>query len=97
MWEHIEDYIPIDKCIDKGLYRIRARNFPLAIYNATRKGFKGRRMKFGEAYLFTEIHWDASEHFGTVKPIEFLGIPEEMSREKLIEFLHQKAQELGDE
>lgn len=73
------NYIKLDQCKDRFLYRIHSRNLEYGIYSEQKKGFIGIREKFGSKYLFTEYHWDAGEPYGTVKPQEELFIiPEEL-------------------
>jgi len=62
------DTIPLDKCKARYLYRIRARNFDLGVYDGN-EGFIGIRTKFGSRYLFTEYHWDQGPPYGTVCPL----------------------------
>ena len=78
--EHIsENYIRLDQCKDRVLYRIHSRNLEYGIYCEEEKGFIGIREKFGYKYLFTEYHWDTGAPYGTVKPQEELFIiPEEL-------------------
>lgn len=66
------EYLTTDECKDGYLYEIEARNFSLGVYRATTKGFIGIRYKFGNRYLFEELHWDNDPHFGTVKPLREL-------------------------
>ena len=56
------------------LYLLKARNFCFGIWKENEQGFLGRRTKFGEVFTFVEVHWDASEEFGTAKPIIEMGI-----------------------
>jgi hypothetical protein len=65
------DYIPVDECQDRRLYRIHSRNLNIVgVYNAEHQGFIGIREKFGSRYLFMEFHWDTGMPFGTVQPDE---------------------------
>jgi hypothetical protein len=66
------EYIKVEDCVDRGLYRISSRNLVYGVYCATSNGFIGIRMKFENQYLFTEFHWDAGEPFGTVCPLKFI-------------------------
>ena len=61
-------YIPLTECEHGYLYRIASRNLSYGVYNAKDKGFIGIRTKFHDRYLFTELHWDCGEPYGTVKP-----------------------------
>jgi hypothetical protein len=67
------NYIPMDKLVRGRVYRISARNFSIAVY-ADEGRFIGFREKFGVWFLFTEYHWDTGEPFGTVKPLEDMGV-----------------------
>ena len=66
------DYIPVESCEDRRLYRIRSRNLIVGVYREDRKGFIGLRDKFGNVYPFTEYHYDTGAPYGTVKPQEEL-------------------------
>jgi len=67
-------YLPVEKCIHRGLYILDARNFSLGIYDKKTKGFYGIRRKFDDIFLFLEIHYDMDDIFGTAKPIEYLNV-----------------------
>lgn len=56
------------------LYRFKARNFSIGVWNPEKKGFIGIRTKWGDRYLFTEYHWETGPPYGTVTPLEDLGI-----------------------
>jgi len=64
-----KDYIPLNECKDRALYRVEARNFTYAVYSETQKGFIGLQES---AYLELEYHYDTGAPHGTVKPIEML-------------------------
>lgn len=64
------DYIPIDQCVNRGVYRIHSRNLSVGVYCPESQGFVGIREKFGTRYLFTEYHYDTGASFGTVFPKE---------------------------
>ena len=65
--------IKLEDCVKGRLYRFRARNFNLGVFDG-KKGFIGIREKFGSRFLDTEYHWDADAHHGTVWAIEDTGI-----------------------
>lgn len=65
-------YIPMEQCVRGGVYRIRARNLSVGVYDGN-QGFIGIRCKFDHLYLFTEYHWDQGPPYGTVHPIEKIG------------------------
>lgn len=80
-----ETYIPLDQCIDRGVYRIKSRNLDVGVYCAKNRGFIGIRTKFGDPYLFKEYHWDTGEPFGTVRPIKQIGVlPDDIECDELI-------------
>ena len=55
-----------------GVYRIKARNASFGIWTPEYQGFHISREKFGRNYVFVELHWDLSDSFGTVRPLEFI-------------------------
>jgi hypothetical protein len=79
MWENIDKYIAKPNCKDRKLYRIRARNFDVGVYNEKTCSFFGMRTKFGSTYIDDEYHWEHNQIHGTAKPIEEL--PEELPAE----------------
>jgi hypothetical protein len=67
------------------------------VYNQKDKGFIGIRTKFGDRYLFTELHWDSNESFGTVKPKEDLGpIPEGIPIKEALDTIDKKTGRVVD-
>jgi hypothetical protein len=71
--------IPMAECKDRYTYRIASRNLLFGVFRAATGGFLGLRNKFSHIYIFEEYHWEASETYGTVQPIEELEIlPEEI-------------------
>ena len=67
--EEEQAYIEIPDLIPGYLYKIHARNARFGIWIPQRFGFLISRMKFRSNYLFEEIHYDASEMFGTARPL----------------------------
>ena len=65
-------YLKVEELKPFYLYRIRARNGTVGIWNPEKGEFLLSRMKFGDNFTFGEIHWDLDAHFGTVKPWEEL-------------------------
>lgn len=65
------DFIPIDQCVVRGVYKINSRNLMVGVYDGN-GGFVGIRMKFRERYLFTEYHYDTGAPYGTVRPMELI-------------------------
>jgi len=65
-------YLDLNKCVDKGIYFINARNGIVGVFRKETKGFILSRYKFDKNYLFEEYHYDTGEPYGTVKPIVFL-------------------------
>ena len=68
----MNNYIPIDKCVNRRLYRIQSRNLTLGVFNSLTNGFFGLRKKFDSIYIFQEYHYDNGPPYGTVFPIEEL-------------------------
>ena len=64
------EYLKVEQCKDGYLYRISARNARHGIFREKHGDFLILRNKFYNDYLFEEIHWDLSKHFGTVRPIK---------------------------
>lgn len=65
-------WIPVEECLDRQLYLIRARNLRLGFYRAETKSFYGIRTKFGRRYVDDEDHWDTGAPYGTAKPLQKL-------------------------
>lgn len=66
--------IPIEKCINGGLYRLSARNLVLGVWNPQHHGFVGIREKLGSRYLDHEIHRGRKGAYATAAPMEHLGM-----------------------
>lgn len=65
--------IPMSQLRVGGIYYVESRNLSYAVYVG--KGqFRGIREKFGDRYLFDELHWDIDEHHGTVTYAMDLGL-----------------------
>lgn len=91
-----ENRIPIDKCVKGRLYKLACRNLGYGVYDGD-SGFIGLREKFGNVYLFTEIHWDEGPPFGTVEGmrdtgVNFLGLVSELNKD-LFDWLKGKETE----
>ena len=63
----------ISECVKGRLYKIRARNFRLGVYDGN-EGFIGLREKFGSVFLDTEYHYDQGPPHGTVTDIVDAGV-----------------------
>ena len=63
----------MDQLIKGRIYKIECRNLACGVWNGV-NGFTGIRTKFGSRFLFTEYHWDYSEHIGTVYNAEDTGV-----------------------
>jgi hypothetical protein len=73
-----EPYVRVPDLQDRGLYRLYSRNLDLGVWDG-KEGFIGIRTKFGERFLFKEIHFDLSQSFGTVRPVEMTDtVPEDI-------------------
>lgn len=67
------EYLPLEACVDRQLYRLHSRNLAIGVYSAASRSFYGIRTKFGQRFVDDEYHWDASTVHGTAKPLEPLG------------------------
>jgi hypothetical protein len=63
-------YLKMNELKHGYLYKIKARNAEYGIWDKNEFGFVISRFKFDLNYVFEEYHWDASEDFGTAKPLE---------------------------
>ena len=88
------EYIPLDYCRHGFLYRIHSRNLRFGVFDENARGFMGiredkpiikdimRGIRRRTYSLFLELHWDASERYGTAIPEEELKhVPEGMPLE----------------
>lgn len=55
----------VDELEHRRIYHLQSRNLRLGVFDG-RGGFIGIRRKFDRRFLFCELHWDVSEHHGTV-------------------------------
>jgi len=67
------DYLKMGQCERGVVYRIHSRNLAIGVYDG-KGGFVGLREKFGRTYLFTEFHHDTGAPYGTVHPLEKIGV-----------------------
>ncbi len=82
-----EEYLPIDKCKRRYIYRLDSRNLAFGVFTPEKdNGFIGIRQKFDSRFLFTEYHWDNGPPHGTAKPLEEIGPVREV-RIRLVENL----------
>lgn len=72
MSKPLKKYLTMQTMKPNYLYLLKARNFSLGIWKENEKGFLGRRTKFSDVFTFVELHWDASDDFGTAKPLKEL-------------------------
>lgn len=74
--EDTHNYLSLDACQHRYLYRIISRNLPIGVWDEKTKGFTGIRLKFGSLFLDVEYHWDMPS-FATAKPLTLLeALPE---------------------
>lgn len=69
----MDEYIKIEDLIDRGLYKIEARNASAGIWVADKQYFLIRKYSFGDIYGFTEDHWDVDDR-GTAQPLELIEV-----------------------
>jgi hypothetical protein len=67
-----QEYLEPHELKPGGLYKIVARNAKHGIWCPDQGGFWISRYKFRDNFLFVELHWDLSDGFGTVRPLEFI-------------------------
>jgi hypothetical protein len=67
-----QEYLEPHELKAGGLYKIKARNAKHGIWCPEQGGFYISRYKFGDNFLFVELHYDLSDGFGTVYPLEFV-------------------------
>lgn len=67
------DYLKLEDCVRGGVYRLACRRLLLGVFDGE-AGFVGIRCKANDRFLFTEYHWDYDGPYGTVKPLELLGM-----------------------
>ena len=68
-----ENYIPLEQCVPRHVYRIHSRNLAYGVFDGGNAGFIGHfAVSLTSIYLFTEMHWDTGAPFGTVKPVEIV-------------------------
>jgi hypothetical protein len=79
-------HIPLKDCLDKGFYRLDARNFSYGVFNKEKGEFVGIRSKFNDRFLDGEDHWDID---GTARPLEFFGLCD-VKEENLFTWLEEK-------
>lgn len=66
--------LPLIENLIKGrIYLLQCRNLSFGVWDGD-KGFIGIRTKFGSRFLFTELHWDADQNFGTVAHAVDIGL-----------------------
>jgi len=66
--------IKVEDLKDGYVYKIKARNAHYGIWYAEARAFLISREKFGDIYLFYEVHKDADNIYGTAVPIEEMGV-----------------------
>ena len=85
------EFIPLENCKDRFLYRIDSRNLSLGVFNLSKNGFTGIREKMGNYFLFTEYHYKADTNYPTAYPREELeSIPENMPLEIVLDKIDYK-------
>ena len=85
------EYIKIQDCENRHLYKLNSRNLTYGIFEEDEKGFVGIREKFGDEYLFTEYHWDIGEPIGTVHPVKkLIKLPDDIMLSEYIKTIDKK-------
>ena len=84
------EYLKPRELKDGYLYRILARNADYGVWLEDKGTFLISRFKFGDNFLFEEVHYDLSESFGTAKPLmEVEKCPLNLDDDKLLEYLNK--------
>lgn len=80
-------YLSIQECQPRHVYRIHSRNLSIGVFNPKNENaFIGIRCKWEDEFLFSEYHWDNGPPFGTVKPLEDIGVlPDDIELKETIE------------
>jgi hypothetical protein len=90
-----DNYITLDKCIDRMIYKLGSRNLSLGVFDQASKSFYGIREKFDDIYLFNEYHWDNGPPYGTACPYEEVGLlPEGIEVKSNVDTFDQKTRRL---
>ena len=84
--------IPLEACKHRGVYRIKARNITIGVFDEPWKTFIGIREKWGRRFLDREYHWDCGPPHGTATPLEELPVtlPEDMGLDTRDPATHDK-------
>lgn len=62
--------ISLKDCVHGHIYKGTGRNFDIGWYNSENKCFTGVREKWGDNFLFEEVHYEVGAPHGTFKPEE---------------------------
>jgi hypothetical protein len=90
-----DNYIPLDQCIHRMIYKLGSRNLSLGVFDQASKSFFGIREKFDDIYLFNEYHWDNGPPFGTACPYEEVGLlPDNIEVKSNVDTFDQKTKRL---
>ena len=74
------EYLKIEDCKHRWLYKLDSRNLSHGVYNEADKSFIGIRHKFGSNFLDSEYHYDTGAPHGTAMPLEVIcELPAEIS------------------
>jgi hypothetical protein len=87
------DIIPIDKCKDRHLYIIDARNASIGIFDKKTSSFVISRFK-GNNYLFNELHYNHDDNYGTATPLKELEHVDYIGEEEELAYLNKRHEEL---
>lgn len=95
-----KDYLKVEELKPGYLYRIRARNGTVGVWDPDKGEFLLSRYKYGSNYTFGEVHWDLSDFFGTVRPHEELEkCPLDMAdfdEKEMLKYLNEWEHKLND-
>lgn len=108
MYPSEDKIIPIDKCVERKVYKVIARNILIGVYHKTKSiyskddwfNFLGIRTKFGKRFIDSENHYFDTKYASCAPVEEICDLPEEIhidDDKTLFEWLDKKEKEIGSE
>lgn len=77
--------IPIEKCKNRFLYRVKSRNFKFGVFDKRYSSFIGLAREFRQPCLSEEFHRERKGHLGSVYPKEELEkVPDNLSIDRVV-------------
>ena len=66
------NHLKIDELVNGGCYVVDGRNYNVAVW--LNGSFYGIREKFGSSFVSEEMHYDADQFYGTVRPLKLIAM-----------------------